>query len=174
MEPKTIIKNLRALRVIQPDENFSARSRLVVLSCSPEIPGNFPTERGWYLVAVRHLQRIGLSLSFTVGVAVLILSIFYATRELSPLFLPGLNEKRVVAEAEMINSQIDIQLSQLEHFQETSQKGNQALQQAANTQLNHLNETVIEKEAENNTPNFSSSVLETNSKINQILESLSE
>ena len=74
----------------------------------------------------------------------------------------------------MINSQIDIQLSQLEHFQETSQKGNQALQQAANTQLNHLNETVIEKEAENNTPNFSSSVLETNSKINQILESLSE
>ena len=69
--------------------------------------------------------------------------LMYGSQYFSPLFLPGLNQDKVIAEADMIDSTITIQLSKLNYFDTASQASAHALSQVAAPTLNHLNATVI-------------------------------
>lgn len=145
----TQLKNiLRSYQQITPDQEYSRKARAHILSLPsaqhevvavPVFAGNSPALSS----ALFTTFRVGAFISG--GIAVLLLS-FWATTQLSPFFLPGLNSKNITAEAEMINSSIDIQLSQLSYFEQASQESAQVLHDVSEKRMDHLNTPLIVKE----------------------------
>jgi hypothetical protein len=137
----SIINQLHRFRALKPAEDFSARSRRLILASTPVPHAN---ETGEALRVGRFSTIVVRTIFFTAGTAITIAGIFYGSQYFSPLFLPGLNQDKIVAEADMINGTITIQLSQLHYFDTASQVSAQALNQITDTtSLNHLNATAI-------------------------------
>ncbi len=179
MKKNEIIKNLKFFREIQPKEEFSNRSKTALLSyfsqnkSYPKLETTLAKKESPKLVSSL-VRKVAVSFSFTLAALILLVGIFYLTREISPLFLPGLNESKIRAEAEVINNQINIKFSQLEKFKETASQENKILRQTATNQLDHLNEIVLDKEKKEVDLSSAQSLLEKNKELNQILESLSQ
>ncbi len=166
---------LTSFRRIRPRAEFSQHSKLLIFasprSITPEQTLNPKTTMvSWFSRAV----RIG---SFTaVGVAILVLS-FYATKELSPLLLPGLNSEKITAEADMIDSSVYIELSRIGYFDQSTQESSLVLQAISQEQLDHLNKTIVSDEIESiNQETATSSPEDTDSTddINMLIEKLSK
>ena len=165
-----IIELLSQLRRIEPREEYTRLSKERILSSSQEVY----TPELTYSPSSLLLRSSFNSVSFALVGMVLIVGVYYATQQLSPLFLPGLNEKSIIAEAEMVESRIDVQLSQLNYFENTSQESNILLQQSSENSLDHLNVPIIQHETshieENTMTDATSTVLE----LNDVLRALGE
>ncbi len=164
-----IIELLSQLRRIEPREEYTRLSKERILSSSQEIYTPELTASPSSLF----LRSSFNSVSFALVGMLLIVGVYYATQQLSPLFLPGLNEKSITAEAEMVESRIDVQLSQLNYFENTSQESNTVLQQVSENSLDHLNAPIIEHETsqiEEHTDTATTTVIE----LNDVLKALSE
>lgn len=134
---------LQSFRRIRPRAEFSRHSKLIILASPRSTHASLPTTQtvSWLSRALR------VSAFAAAGIAVLIVS-FYATQELSPLLLPGLNPQKITAEADMINSSVNIELSRIESFDQSAQESSSVLQKISQQNLNHLNETVVSDEAQ--------------------------
>jgi hypothetical protein len=150
MKMHDIRKTLNILREVKPDPRFTERSRALIMAsarkpaaegASAQLMGASPVAS--YLVS---LMRIG---SFVTASAVIVVALYYATQELSPFFLPGLNPGKITAEAEMINSNINIELSQIQQFSQTAEESSSILHEVNQKNLNHLNDTILNKETNN-------------------------
>ena len=137
MRSPHITDHLHRLNALKPTEDFSTRSRMLVLA-APHTTSAItqPTYRISTAIAIR-------TALFIAGSAIILGGLMYGSQYFSPLFLPGLNQDKVIAEADMIDNTITIQLSKLNYFDTASQASAHALSQVAAPTLNHLNATVI-------------------------------
>ncbi len=168
---KEIIEQLEQFRRIQPRAEFSEQSKSLILS-SPRLSPESISSTSWGVrvqYGMSSILRIGSFVS--IGLSILIVSL-YATRELSPVLFPGLSPQSITAEAEMLTSNMNIELSRLGYFDTASQESNTALKQLSQKQLNHLNDTIIGSEAATIQKSTSSSSDET-SQINNFINQLS-
>ena len=152
MKLSQIIKTLRKFETITPDKAYSERSRNIILSTpfTPKIHENISLS-----AATEDLRTISIAsffesswrtLAVAGAVAALIAAIYFTTSQLSPLFLPGLNQGGVVAEAQMVNTSIDVQLSHIQRFEEDASESASALKGVASNAPSHLSESVIKSE----------------------------
>lgn len=168
---KEIIEQLEQFRRIQPRAEFSEQSKSLILSSSRLSP-ELATPTSWVTrlqYGMSSVLRIGSFVS--VGLSILIISL-YATRELSPVLFPGLSPQSITAEAEMLTSSMNIELSRLGYFDTASQESSAALKQLSQKQLNHLNDTIIGSEVITIQKSTQSSPDET-SQINNLINQLS-
>jgi len=117
MTQKDLIKNLRQLRSIEPNEEFARVSRSVILSSKDSIP----VERTGKL----NVFSRGLSFAASVALAavfLLVLAVGGTTGSLKTLFLPTLDgvDENLVSEADTIKQDIDIRLNDIEYFEKTN------------------------------------------------------
>lgn len=147
-----IVKKLGALRVIEPDGDFKKKSRLAILQ-TPFTPSIH--EKITFEAATAGLRSFTVSDLFSntfrsvmiaVGTLGILAGIYFATIQLSPLFLPGLNQNGIVAEAGMVNTTINVQLAHITHFEQTSTDSSNALKEITSNAPVHLNTTVIDSE----------------------------
>lgn len=167
--PYNIVELLSEFRRIEPREEYSRLSKERILSSSQTSTPELISSPSSLL-----LRTSFNSLSFALVGMVLIVGVYYATQQLSPLFLPGLNEKSITAEAEMVESRIDVQLSQLNYFENTSQESNAVLQQVGENSLDHLNTPIIEQETSHIEKSAEVDATSTVLEINDVLKALSE
>jgi hypothetical protein len=147
MKRSQIIKTLEQFRKITPNEAYSRHSLNVILSTLPkqkiEKPYQTKIQTTSFVSLIKNSWRIAV---LSGAMIALITAIYFATSELSPLFLPSLNQNKVVAEAQMIKATIDIQLSHIQKFEESAQQSTIALKKVASNNPTHLNESVIKNE----------------------------
>ena len=127
MNKKQIINNLKLLKEINPENDFSRKSRLAILQTpfvSKKVLQDESILSALEMAPIKlknySLKSIfsngGRAISVAMATAIILVGIYFATSQLSPLFLPGLNQSKVVAEADMINNTINIQLSHISKF----------------------------------------------------------
>ena len=173
MESDKILKILKEVRKIVPNSDFTKKSRFLVLSSQPdeissENPALVPT------TSFGNFALIFKASSFSLAGVLLLVFIYYIGMQISPLFLPGLNYKNIIAEADSVNSQINIQLSQLRYFKEASNEGQNVLKEVSLNSPNYLSRPVISKEAQSINqsvldPSYNNQVSqETNNILNQL------
>jgi len=135
-----------------PTESFARRLRMELLSKENRVRpvAELVNVHAIGPGAVRSLSPFARpmnALAFAVAGILVIMGVYTITRELSPLFLPGLNQRAMSAEAAAIEREIDIQLSHIDYFQQTSTESSVALKQVTEKNLDHLNEALIKNEA---------------------------
>lgn len=146
---KELITQLEQFRRIHPRAEFSRDSKTLILSLpqnQSKVPACVaPVSFGYYIqYGLSSILRIG---SFVgIGLSILVISL-YATNELSPVLFPGLSPQSITAEAEMVTSNMNIELSRLGYFDTASQESSAALKQLSQKQFNHLNDIIISSEA---------------------------
>lgn len=172
MRTKDLQNILGEMRSIKADEGYVARSRMLVLS-SPRLSKSDSSVPETNDSLSKFLWGPVRIVSFVTAGFLLIFSLYSLSQELSPLFLPGLNQKKITAEAEAVDAAINIHLSQIAYFEKTSKETSKILEQIAVKQLDHLNEIVIQKETEE----IASSLIKTgslNQEIADLLKAVSE
>lgn len=145
---------LKNLKSIKPDNDYSLKSLSSIIS-SPKIS---PVES----ISIWKKALTGFRLSSGVVLAsalvlVIFISALYLNTVISPLFLPGLNDKNVSAEADQINQSININLNEIKYHQMS--------QEIAKSTL----ESISKNNVATNTTSIVSSSEET---INQLLDEL--
>ncbi len=167
---------LQEFRRITPRAEFSRESRTLIIARKPNISTIQP-----HTVSVTWAQRLRTGAfntirigSFVAVATAIILISFYATRELSPLLLPGLNTQRITAEAQMLNSAMNIELNNLGYFNTSSQESTNALEQLSQKQLNHLNDTIIKSEVKELNQAVASSTPTSSTDLNSLIQELSK
>ena len=181
MKHNQIIKILEQFRNITPDKAYSERSKNIILA-TPFTPTVHENPSFAAVTAdLRTISFTSLFQSVWRGLAVataaigLFLIIYLATSQLSPLFLPGLNQRGVIAEADMVNASIDVQLSHIQRFEQDASESTSALKEVAASTPAHLSESVIKSEqteinsASPNNPESSST-----NDINDILNTITK
>jgi hypothetical protein len=181
MKHNQIIKTLEQFRNITPDKVYSERSKNIILAIpfTPTIQ-----EDTSFADATADLRTISFTslfqsiwrgLAITTAAVGLFIIIYLATSQLSPLFLPGLNQRGIVAEADMVNTSIDVQLSHIQHFEQTASESASALKEVAANTPAHLNESIIKGEQteiySTNPANLTSS---TTNDVNNILNMITK
>ncbi|MFA7201586.1 MAG: hypothetical protein WC099_01140 [Candidatus Paceibacterota bacterium] len=145
---KELITQLEQFRRIHPRAEFSQDSKRIILSTPYKSFSQKTTITPSWDVQLQYgfssIVRIGSFIG--IGLSILIISL-YATHELSPVLFPGLSPQSITAEAEMLNSNMNIELSRLGYFDTTAQESSAALKQLSQKQFNHLNDTIITSEA---------------------------
>lgn len=181
MNKKQLINKLELLREIKPNEDFTKKSRLIIVQTpfTPTISEKINLES-----ATRELRKYSIRdlfsnsfrsvLMFSATVAVLA-GIYFATTQLSPLFLPGLNQKGILAEADMVNATINLQLSHVSKFEQNAKESTAALKEVTTNTPSHLNSAIIQDEQSEIGSAFTADPQSQNNKdINDILNTLSQ
>jgi len=177
MKQQDIIQGLKAFKKITPSDEFSARSKRYLLtlprkSATFDVPDIVSRPLG--NVAVALFSRRGMQLAwFAIAIVLVISGTYVATRELSPLFLPGLSHSKITAEAEAVNDTIQIELGRINYFQQASQESEDALTHVTQNTPDHLNKSILNREA-SSMQNAQSSPIEINQEINSLLEYINE
>ncbi len=186
MNKKQIINKLKVLKEINPENDFSKKSRLAILQTPFVSKKDFQGEsilsaletapaklRSYSLKNI--FSSSGRVISVAVATAIILIGIYFATSQLSPLFLPGLNQSKVVAEANMVNNTIDIQLSHITKFEQTAKASTTALKEVAATTPSHINSSIIQAEQSQIDSAFNADPQSQNNQdINNILKSISQ
>jgi hypothetical protein len=152
MNKKQIINKLGLLRGIEPGKDFTQKSRLIIVQMpfTPTINDEVslvPVNVGLRNYSVGTLFSNGFRSILMVSATIAVLAgIYFATTQLSPLFLPGLNQRGVVAEADMINAAISVHFSPIDKFEQTTKESADALKEVTTDAPSHLNSTVIKNE----------------------------
>jgi hypothetical protein len=174
MNSNQIIKKLETLRVIKPDKDFSKKSRLLIIQ-TPFTPSK--QERISFEAAAAGLRSFTIadlfsntfrSIMIASATLAILGAIYFATAQLSPLFLPGLNRNGIVAT-------INVQLDHVNRFEQTSKDSATALREVAANTPSHLNASIISGEQskiESLSP--SQTATDTNQQINDILKQISQ
>lgn len=114
-----ILNTLRELKHIAPDSEYTKHSRMLILAApqhaTPETLGIATPRVGTFL-------RLSAILAAGVGALVMILGgTTYLNETYSPLALEGLNQKSLTAEANEINSSIEITLGTIDYLDTSNQ-----------------------------------------------------
>ncbi len=181
MKHNQIIKILEQFRTITPDKAYSERSKNIILATPftptiQESPSFAAATADLRTISFTSLfQNVWRGLAVATATVGLFIIIYLATSQLSPLFLPGLNQRGVVAEADMINASIDVQLSHIQRFEQDASESASALKEVAANTPAHLSESVIKGEQTKiNSANPSDSTSSTTSDVNDILNSITK
>jgi hypothetical protein len=165
---ETIINALKALRSIEPDKDFTKKSRLLVLAAPRDDRTSTPVLTGALTagrtIAVRSLRIV----SFSAVALFLCAALYYATAQLSPLFLPGLNQNSIIAEADMVDQKINIEVQQVDHFSAVTKESNRLLDGVTKSTFDHLNTSAIGTE----TPQIDSISGQADTQLNNQLNSI--
>jgi competence protein ComGC len=188
MKDSDIRNILKTFQQLQPTEEFSGRlkQKLEALHTIKQLPvaklmNVRPAESAYAFTIASRLRRLSPfpqsanAFVFAVASVLVLVGVYTITKELSPFFLPGLNQRGISAEADMVQTQINIQLSQLEYFQTTSQNSAAALKEVTEPGLDHLNEALIQNESQavEKSPE-AAEIPERNKDINSQLEQMLE
>ena len=131
---ENIIEKLKKLREIQPEAEYSQRSKLVILA-TPTLSGKRPLFN-WQLV-------------FTLAGLLLVLISGTLFRHLKPS-APNLNAQAL--KTELQNLDINIQLAKIEYYQKVDETVSLALKEISENHTGNLN-LAIPAESENNKSN---------------------
>jgi len=135
-----ITKQLKELKRISPDKDFTKESRLLVLS-SPLRPFSWMPEQ------IAEIVKYITAVSMTTGLIILIIGGFsFLQRSPVPLMITGLDIKALKAEAESLG--IDVSISKLEYYNESSEKVNIALDQTIKDDPVYFQKIILEKETD--------------------------
>ncbi len=104
------IKQLKTLRSVSPDPDYSAHSRNLILSERPTLARKQKEHSSMFMIAKRQTTAIILSS------ALVVLTGFFGISYLKEIF----TESSSVAKANEINSSIQIKLDEIKYFIETS------------------------------------------------------
>ena len=119
----TMEQLLTKLKTIQPDTKFSERSKALILS-TPQTTPRFRLT-GYFLNAINFSAAVSLAIIFILF-AVSGIS-FLGKKVLSPSLLPSLSQENLKEEIETIN----IQLSQIQYYQDSVKKTEVALKETS-------------------------------------------
>jgi len=173
MKKRDLKKALSALHTIKPSKDYARTSRLNILlvpqktdtfSSDFVVNGNSKHSFGVVLYANRTMRVA----SFVVGGAAIVMLAYVATQQLSPLFLPGLSQTKIVAEADSVDRIIDIELQRVTYFKTTSKESSNAINLITTKTLDHLNDGIINSEVQS--LNVSSTDPQLNQNINEFLD----
>ncbi len=124
---------LKKFREIQPDPDFTRRSKSVIVALNPH-----PVVTGF---------RVPFSLFWAGAMAVVLLVavvIFPAKQQVS---VSSLNPDRLAQELNTLD--INVQLEQIKYYQTSNQEIALAINEIGDTRTHHLNSTLLESELEN-------------------------
>lgn len=130
MNEEKIVKILQNLKSVKPDRNYSEKSRMLVLLSKEQIANSkLPPFK------IKSFADI-LRLSTLVGAAIFLLlflvgGVSYINKNFSPLALEGLNRKSLIAEAENINSSIQITLEEIRYLDQSNQKAIKTIEEVS-------------------------------------------
>ena len=149
-----ILEQLKSLKSIAPDADFSARTKRLVLAA----PVTLPVWRG---VFVR--SRLAFAAVAMAVVALLV------------VFLPGAPRTVPIASAEALNNEfsnlsINIELQQISYNQSANQTISSALSEISGNTPDHLNPAVLQAEASSVDPNAPASNPEIEKLLNQVIQ----
>ena len=151
MKEKEIKNQISRLREIGPDKRFTEESKFELLSIIDNSnrrvlePNNEKVFVGFLREFI--IEKPAQLASVITMTAIIFVVTYYAITQISPLFLPGLNKDKIVAEAEMINQKINIEVSKLEHFSSITRESKEVLNEVSKNSFNYLNESIIKDEA---------------------------
>ncbi|HDH31491.1 MAG TPA: hypothetical protein ENH26_01810 [Candidatus Wolfebacteria bacterium] len=100
---KDLFKNLKDLQSIGPNKEYTERSRFLILSSSR------------YEARVRKINPFVVMAISGAFILITIFSVSYINQILSPIFLPGLNQNDLVAEANEITVSIQVKLDDVKY-----------------------------------------------------------
>lgn len=112
-----ILKTLQELKQIKPDTAYTKHSRMLVLA-SPQHPVAQLSTLPKLSTVFRLSTILGVGL---IGVFLILGSTSYINETYSPLSLNGLNQTSLVAEANEINSSIEITLGTIDYLDTSNQ-----------------------------------------------------
>jgi hypothetical protein len=121
MTENEILKILNSCKSIKPDQDYSERSRMLILASEQKAPqGKFSA------LSLRNFVEI-FRISGVVGIISFLLlflmgGVSYINKNFSPLGLEGLSQKSLVTEAKDINNSIEITLKQIKYLDQSNQK----------------------------------------------------
>jgi len=124
-----IIKQLKQLKSIAPDNAFVSRSREIVINTTP---------------AKRSRLALIFAWSGAAAMIMIIISISYIMSAPTMALSSSLNETKINEEIDSLSAGIEVQ--QITYEQKVSQTVTSALQEVGETKVNHLNESLLEKE----------------------------
>ncbi|MDO8467291.1 MAG: hypothetical protein Q7S83_04100 [bacterium] len=100
-----LIKILKSLKSITPDEGFISRSKNLVTAASQH-------SAGWFIFRGSVLQSIKMGAALTLASGLLFIVLggisFFNIRNLSPVMLSSVNKENIEAEAENLDFQIQL------------------------------------------------------------------
>jgi len=132
-----IVENLKKLRSIKPEPEFSRRSRLLLLQETPRPAFGV-------LNNLREVLKFSIALSLTAALLVISIgSLTYVKKSPLPLVIAGLDVSALKAEAESLN--IDISLSELEYNFPSAATPKPADQKTANDPA-YFEQTILNSE----------------------------
>ncbi len=146
-----IKKNLNELRIIGPNPEFKRALKAVVLNHKPE-------------------RRVSFRLPFfriAGALAVFVLIVTALTLELSPTPVLSSSFNPDALEKEFENLTINVQIEEIEYREKANQTIASALNEIENTNVKHLNSSLLQDEADNINLNDS-----TNPEIDALLETV--
>lgn len=181
MKRNELIKILHQFENITPNKAYSERSKNIILSVPftptlhEEVSFASATANLRTISFASFFQGIWRGLAVAGAVAGVFLIIYLTTSQLSPLFLPGLNKHGVIAEADMVNASINVQLSHIQRFEQTASESATVLKEVAANTPNHLSESVIKDEQSKiNSESPAGTTSPAASDINDILNTLTK
>jgi hypothetical protein len=112
-----IFKTLQKLKRIEPDADYAKYSRMLVLA-APQSPIMDMSRSPKLSTIIRLSTILGVGL---IGIFFILGGTSYLNETYSPLALEGLNQKSLVAEANEINSSIEITLGAIDYLDTSNQ-----------------------------------------------------
>jgi len=135
-----ITKQLKELRKINPHEDFTKESRLLVIS-SPN--KSLP----WMPDQIAEVVKYIAAVSMTSALIILIIGGFsFLQSSPIPLMVAGLDMKALEAEAESLG--IDVNISKLNYYEESAGAVEVALDQTINNDPVYFQKVILEKETD--------------------------
>ena len=145
---------LKNLKSIKPDNDYSLKSLCLIVS-SPKVSPIESTSI-WQKTLTGFRLSSGVVLASAL-VLVIFVSALYLNTVISPLFLPGLNDKNISAEADQINQSININLNEIKYHQMSQE----------------ITKSTLENISKNNSAtNTTSTISSSDETINQLLNEL--
>ena len=125
---ETLIEKLKKFREIQPEAEYSQRSKLIILATP---------------VSLKKRPIFNWQLAFTVAGLLLVLISGGLFHYLKPS-APNLNAQAL--QTELQNLDIDIQLAKIEYYQKVDETVSLALKEISENNTGHLNSIILESE----------------------------
>jgi len=141
MTEEKLVKILSELKSIEPENDYSKKSRFLLLSLAR--PGLAPRFATFNFRSVFDFLRVSAVTAFGI---ILLLTIFggvsYVNKNFSPILLPGLDQKSVITEADEINNSINVTLKEITYLDNSMAATNNQINQVANNKKITETETI--------------------------------
>lgn len=137
---KTLLSNVKKLQNIAPDDAYRVKSLAFIL-------GNPQLQKS---LRVRFFESMRYSIALTLTAVVIVVAAggfsYLNWSSASPLIIGSLNAKSIAAEAARVDE--ELKLAQIGFYGSAAKDVATALSEVAQSDLNHLNEAVLNRELE--------------------------